>query len=348
MVPSYYLFRYPYAAIWHALKAAGRLDPVVLYCANTLDWQLFQPVQKHLPPIPVVAQNKRAQAELAAMGVESKTLPIFPAGVIMMRQAAYRFPTPALRKVGMRHGPFVFKRFANPVGYNMLDRFLMTSSHEVDLAKQHGITVGRAVGFPKLDPALDGSIGEVELAPLRKQAGLDNDKPTVLFTATWDESGVSAVDRWCARLSELTSDFNVVVTVHPWTTEEYLRQIDAADGVFRIAGPDVVPWIMLADVCVGDSSSILAECCALDKPLITFQLADHPRLVPETMKLVDEMSEQISGFDELPAALQRSINEPANQASARQRVRGLMFESVDGSAGERAAREIRAVFPELR
>lgn len=348
MVPAYYLFKLPYTLVWHIKHRLGKTEDVVLYCANILDYQIFAPVQKYLKPLPVVAKNRKAQQELANIGVTATQLPCFPKGVIMCRQAAYRFPATSIKKIGMRHGAYHFKPFANADSYNLLDRFFMTSSTEVKQAEDAGILCGVAVGYPKLDPAFDGSIDASALTTIRQKLKLDANKKTLLFTATWDNSGLSAVSQWAHKLAPLVQRYNVLVTVHPWTDSRHINNICHTPGVHYLGSRDILPHIMIADVCIGDASSILAECCALDKPMITFKMPEGKRTVPHVHKMIREFSLQIEHVHELGGAIKQCLAAPNAKQAQRAEANRIMFDQLDGLAGRRAANEIITLFPQLK
>jgi len=348
MVPAYYLLTLPYTLLWHLTHRLGKTEDVVLYCANTLDYQIFAPIQKYLQPLPVVAKDKKAQRELAAIGVTAKLLPSFPEGVIMCRQAAYRFPAGAIKKIGVSHGAYNFKPFASAESHNLLDRYFMTSSTDVDNARKAGIRSAFAVGYPKLDPAFDGTYDTVFCKNFREQIGLDKNKKTLLFTATWDKSGQSAVAQWADKLAQFTQRYNVMVTVHPWTSAPFVKQIRNTLGVLFIDTFDVIPYIMQADVCVGDTSSILGECCALDKDIITFNVPENKRTVPHVHKMIRDFSLQIDNATQLDDAIQRSLKNPQEKQAQRAAANQIMFDTLDGKAGQRAADEILRFFPQLK
>jgi hypothetical protein len=347
MVPAYYLLKAPYTLVWHLKHWLGKTDDVVLYCANTLDYQIFAPIQKYLKPLPVVAKDRQAQQELAAIGVQTTRLPCFPEGVIMCRQAAYRFPARAIKKIGVSHGAYNFKPFASAESHNLLDRYFMTSSTDVDNARKAGIHSAFAVGYPKLDPAFDGTYDEAYLADLRQKLGLNPNKKTLLFTATWDKSGQSAIAQWADKLTMLTPDYNVMVTVHPWTSPQFIAAIENTAGVIFIRHYDVIAYIMLADVCIGDTSSILGECCALDKPIISFKVPTGKRTVPHVHEMIRNFSLQISDVSELNDAIKQSLANPAAKQAERAEANRIMFDKLDGLAGKRAADEILRFFPQL-
>ncbi len=348
MVFSYYLIKYPYKLIWHFLKQMDKTDGVVFYCGNEIDINIFKPVQKYLKPIPIVAKNKKIQTRLKKMGIDSKTLPCFPDAVITCRQAAYRFPEEKIIKIGLRHGAYHFKPFANTKGYNLNTKFFMTSIQEVEEAKKQGITVGVAIGYPKLDAAFNGDYNETYLKELAERSGCSPLKKSILFTSTWDKSGVSAVEKWFNRLDSLTETYNVLVTVHPSTSKKYVDIIKNTEKIFFIDNHDVVPYIMISDLCIGDSSSILAECCALKKSIITFRVPHGERTVPEIAEIIKTISFRINGFSELKPAIQYALDHPEEKSAAQDRANLIMFDILDGKAGQRASEQIVKLLPHLR
>lgn len=347
MVLSYYLLKVPYTIIWEVREALGLNKDVMLYCANTLDYQIFAPVQRYLPPLKVIAKDKKTQNALKDIGVNSSVYPCFPKGVIMCRQAGYKFPADRMIKVGMRHGAYTFKPFANTKGYNLLDHFYMTSSREVERAENKGITCGKAIGFPKLDPIFDGSIDKNMLETAAHQARIDSNKPTLLFTATWNDSGVSAIESWFDKLSLFTEKYNVLVTVHPWTKENIKQTISTTKNVYFIDSPDILAFIQLADICIGDTSSVLAECCALDKPIVTFKVDDGKRTVQEVKQLISEFTYQIESFDELDSTIDYALRHKDEKKEQRAHANRIMFDKLDGKAGLRAAEHLKTLFPQL-
>ena len=320
---------------------------MVAYCADPLDFMILKPVLDHLPGIPIVAKNSRTAAYLRSQGIQSKRLPVFPRGVIMCRHAAHKFPEKRIIKIGLRHGAFHFKAFAGSRYFNAFDLYFLTSQKEVEQAVAAGIKTDLATGFPKLDPLFNGSINEEILKSVFRQAKLDPGKKTIIFTATWDKSGMSAIHLWIHKLPSFIDKYNVLITVHPWTSKKYREQLKKMPGVFFIQQPDVLPYLALADVMVGDTSSIIAEFCALDKPIITFRVAGTKRTVPEITRLLKKISIQIETVAELPRAIEISLKNPNERSAERQQANRLMFDRLDGQAGKRVAEIIKTKFPGL-
>ncbi len=340
MVLSYYLLWLPYRLIWRCLYWLNRNPELAFYCAEYLDYVIFEPVRSYLPNVLIIAKNRAIQAELAAHGVESRLYPQFPKTLIMARHALHLFPEAPIRKIGLRHGAFCFKNFIRAESYNAFDLFLATSSAEVKLAEQTGIKTMTAVGFPKLDPAFDGSITAADLAALRQKLGFTENKPVVLFSATWDGSGMSAVVRWADRIGELVGLYHILVTVHNWTSACFVNKLRQTAGITFLDDKNTLPYLMLADVMVSDTSSIIAEFCALDKPLITFRVGQAKRQSDLIAQMLTEISYQIDTFDDLKTVIDDVLQFPARQAPARHKWNQIMFDVLDGQAGRRAAAAI--------
>jgi len=339
VILSGHLIALPYGMVWRDRNRRGTSQPVAFYCGDLLDWIVFEPIQRYLPPIPVVARDRSVQRELSDTGVSSSLWPAFPRAVIMARHALHRFPLRSIAKIGLRHGAYHFKQFIRPERYNAFDLFLFTSTHEVREAAEHGITSGAAGGFPKLDPMFQPGASEVA-EDTGRRIGLNPSLPTVLFTSTWDGSGMAAIDRWCSGLHALANEYNVMVTTHPKASRRRIGEIVRQRGVHFIRDRRIWPYLLLADVMVGDTSSILAEFCTLDKPMITFQVRRQGRMTAETEKLLARISLRIDSFEELAPAIKRSLERPGEHSAERQRCSALMFDEIDGAHGQRAAGHI--------
>ncbi len=343
MVLSQYIYQYPYRLIWRALKSMNQLAQTVSYCADPMDYVVLKPVLKHLPPMPVIAGNRRTIRYLREQGIRAKKLPCFPQAVIMSRHAAHKFPEQKIVKIGFRHGPYHFKNFANVRYYNAFDVYFFTSRRELELAKGMGITCGRIIGFPKLDPVFDGSYDEQFISQFRNGLQIDALKKTVIFTATWDGSGMSAIHQWNDRIESLTDYYNILVTVHPWTSQHYIRRLKGLKNIHFIDDPNVLPYLMIADVLVGDMSSIIAEFCTLNKPIITFAVPETRRTNIEITSLIRDISLRITHFDDIRAAIEKSIEQPMEKSEQRLKATALMFDTLDGGAGKRAAKIIEEI-----
>lgn len=346
MVFSYHLFKQPYRLVYNALARFGLAERIYFYCREIQDWEAFEPVQNYLRPVRIVTNKPAVRQYFRSRNIQTSRLPVFPKAVIMARHSCYKFPSARIIKIGMRHGPYHFKKMTRAENYNQFDLYLMTSRDDVAEGSKIGITCSRAVGYPKLDPWLANPGLEIELEKYRSEAKLDSQKPTLLFSATWTGSGMSALEFWYDKLHKLKESFNVLVTLHPWVGINY-RQAIAKQGVYLING-NHLPYVKLSDIVIGDTSSLLAEACALDKPMITWQTGTARRALDKIDRLLRSISIRIARWDELRPAINLLLSDPSMFKASRATANAMMFDQLDGKAGERAAREIINLLPELK
>jgi hypothetical protein len=348
MVFSYYLTSPLYCAAWRVVRLFRKGNKIILYCEDAFDALLFRNVQKHLKPVPLVAKNKKVKQNLRALGFTSTTMPSFPDVVIMFRNAAWKFPCKQIIKIGFEHGAYNFKRFSKTGYYDFFTVFFMTSEADLARARNRGITIAKAVGFPKIDAAVDGSITRAQLDELSGRLGLDPSKKTLLFSSTWDGSGMSAIDTWYNRVGELNDRYNLLVTVHSQMSESYRRALQANPHITFITDYELFLPIMLSDVCLGDTNSLIAEFCLFDKPIITFRVPPTSRTMPDVMELIESVSYRIDTFEELEPAIERVLRNPSEKSIQRKQAVQTFLGNPDGKAGLRAAGEIITIVPELR
>ena len=336
MVFSYYLWKIPYSIIWEIKNFIKKNEDVVFYCADELDWIVFRNVYKHLNNVDIVSKNKKVQLDLQKLGIKSSLLLAFPKTVIMARHALHKFPYKKIRKIGMRHGAYHFKKMISKKKYNAFDMYFFTSAKELEIAEKLGITSGAIGGFPKLDDAFNDSIHNSDLEELRKKMGCNQNKPTILFSATWDKSGMSAIHKWVNKIDSLSDDYNILVTLHPFIRNKYEFK-----KCYFINDKDILPYLKLCDIIVGDTSSILAEACALKKPIITFKVDNAKRLSTEIKRLISEISIQIEDFSELKSAINDLLLNPHCLQQSQEKWNAIMFDKLNGKHGEITAELIK-------
>jgi CDP-glycerol glycerophosphotransferase (TagB/SpsB family) len=340
MTPAYYLYKYPYQLGWYLTKLFGLQKELVFYCADPLDYEMFLPIKKHLPDVEIIAKNNKTRKYLKSKGIAYLRMPVFPKAVIMARHSPYKFSVNQIIKIGFDHGLYQFKKWTAPENYNMFNRYFVSSPEQVKTAKTLGITTTKAIGYPKLDNAFNGTYNERFLEKIKKKLTIDNNKKTVIFTSTWDVDGLSALDRWIERVGELTEKYNVLITVHTWTKKSKLEKLKKIPNTHFLNEYDVTPYIMLADVFIGDYNSLIGEACALDKPIITFRVPESQRTINAVREMIAKISIQIDTFNEINEAIERSINNPKEKRREREEANKIMYLALDGNAGKRAAEEI--------
>ncbi len=336
MVFSYYIYKYPYKFIWHIKKLFG-LESLIFYCADPLDYEMFLPIKKYLPEILIVAKNKKTKQYLTSKGINFSSMPVFPKAVIMARHEHYKFPVEKIIKIGFDHGLYQFKRWTSPKNYNGFDVYFVSSENQVETAKKMGIKSTVAIGYPKLDNAFNGIYNDKYLQSLKQKLNLDPGKKTIIFTSTWNIDGLSALNKWIDKVNLLTKKYNILITVHTWTSKQNIEKLRSIKDTIYVEEYDVTPYLMIADIFVGDYNSLIGEFCAFNKPIITFKVADSKRAITDVKELIKKISIQIKDFDEIYSAIERSIDNPDEKSVERQNANNILFYKLDGKAGERAA-----------
>jgi hypothetical protein len=335
MVASYYLIKPLYSLCWRVLNLFSPRRETVFYIHSTVDLQNWLPVQKYLKPIALVSDKAHTRKELRSMGYQVRPLPGFPYAVIMCRVSAHKFPSRKVIKIGMTHGAYHFKRMTKAENYHPFSLYLFTSPQDLANARAIGISCGEVGGYPKLDPYLPPHPSD--------QGG----KKRLLFTATYAASGMSAIHLWLDRISELADKYEIYVSLHPWMEQSIKDRVATMQGVTYVKD-NSLPYIAIADVCIVDSSSVIGDICALDKPMISFSVTPATRSVPEIAGIIERCSIQISDFEQLPAAIERALINPEEFQLARKEACAIFFDALDGLAGKRSAEHIIKLLPELK
>jgi len=341
MVLSYFIYKYPYKLLWNLKHKFSNNSQLAFYCADPLDYEMFSSISKYLPKLIIIAKNKKTREYLTSRGIKYQRMPSFPSVVIMARHMPYKFPEKKIIKIGFDHGLYQFKRWTSAKNYNDFNIYFVSSESQVKIANTHGIKSVKAIGYPKLDKAFNGEYDEEYLNKLKKYTNIDVTKKTILFTTTWDVAGLSAIDKWIDNIELLTSDYNIIVTVHTWTKDKYKQKLKSTRNIFFIEEFDVTPYLLISDLLVGDYSSIIGEFCAFDRPIITFRVPESEKTIREILQLIENISKQISSFDELKNVLVNCLEYPNEKSVQRNEANKLLFFKLDGKAGQRAAKEIK-------
>lgn len=299
MVFSEILLKLPYCIIWYLKTKIKNKKTVAFYCHEVLDYEIFRNVHKFLPQISIIAKNQEIANTLSKRyRVKCKIYPAFPDVILMARHSLHLFPCKKIIKIGMRHGAYHFKNFISADKYNRFDLFFFTSQKEVEEAKTIGINNGSWGGFPKCDRLFDKDFTD-EITKF-KEENFDPSKKSLLFSSTWDGSGLSGVDFWYDKLHEIADKYNIFVTLHPWVAKNKVEKIKATNNVYFIENyDDIYKYILIADAFVADTSSIIAELMLTGKPIITFRLPQGGRLTKEIYDLLEKYTIRVNNFQEL-------------------------------------------------
>jgi hypothetical protein len=344
MVFSYYLSYIPYNLFWRLARVFRKKDLCLLHIEDAFDYYLYGNIAPHMPDIDLVTVNPSLKRNLKAILPASKKIHLypfcFPDAVIMFRNAAWKYPVKRIVKVGMEHGAYNFKQFPKTRYYNMFDLYLMTSFADMERLISRGAATVKAIGYPKSDSLFSGKYTPQFLDELRKRLEFDTDKHTVLFSSTWDGSGMSAIEKWYDRLDQLSGRFNIMVTLHPRMSPKYVDYFRQTKGIHFVDDMDIYPYILCADVCIGDTNSLIAEFCIADKPIVTFSIDPTQRTMDDVISLISSVSIRIDTFREIEAAIQKAIETSPESSVKRKAVIKTLIDPLDGKAGKRAAEAI--------
>jgi len=340
MVISGLILKIPYWCAWQFCRAIGKLSGTIFYVESLHDYQIIEYILPHLDiPYKIIAKNSHVANELRQSGISATCWPVFPEVVIMPRHAFHRFPIGAIRKIGLRHGPYHFKKFIHPQKYNQFDLYLFTSEKELSLAQQSGIKTGRVGGYPRLDSFKNPRVLNAG-KQLFNQAKFEKGKKTLLFTATWDQSGLSAIDRWVNDLGSIQKKYNLFVSLHPMMQDSIRNKLRSYTDICLVNSDNLPAAMLMSDFLVSDTSSVIAEFCALDKPIITFKIPIQGRLTPQIHQMISEISVQINSLHEVDHAVDHYLAHPDLKRRERNHWNKIVFDDLSSLHGLKSARVV--------
>ncbi len=349
MVLSGYIIKIPYWIAWQVMRLAGKLDDLVFYVESEHDYFVIRNILPHIKyPYVIAAKNRAVAKRLEKGGINNVAVwPVFPRVLMMARHAFHRFPVNGIKKIGIKHGPYYFKKMISAKKYNLFDLFIFPTTEEKQMAESKGVTCGVAGGIPRIDTFFQPQTRQLA-NHIMNDARFDPAKKTLMFTATWDRSGLSAVDLWINHLDQLTQKYNVIVSLHPMMSARYFDLVKRHESVFFAESENLPAFMLVADFLISDTSSVMAEFCALNKPVITFAVKEGRRLTREITKMIQDISVQIESVEDLEGALEIYKEEPALRQKERLYWTRIFFGDINQSHGEKTARVINDFLKEVR
>ncbi|MCI0342096.1 MAG: CDP-glycerol glycerophosphotransferase family protein [Planctomycetales bacterium] len=134
------------------------------------------------------------------------------------------------------------------------------------------------IGFPKLDPLVDGSL---DRAAILRRLGLSGRRPVLLYAPTGaKQNSLETMGEEVIRRLKATRRYDLLVKPHdhPKNPINWFRRLrpltDAHTRVVRDL--DIVPLFFVADLLLSDASSAAMEYSLLDRPIV---FLDVPRLL---------------------------------------------------------------------
>lgn len=339
MVFSELLLKLPYSIAWHFASMFRSKRSIAFYAHEELDYEIFKNVHIKLPQVKIIASNRKLADLLAGKyHIEAEVYPAFPDVVIMARHSIHKFPIQKIKKIGMRHGPYHFKNFIAADKYNRFDLFLFTSEIEAKQAEEFGIKVADCGGFPKCDSLLDENLRKKSAE--KKSKLFSDDKPTLLFSSTWDKSGISGVNFWFDRISELSTEYNILVTLHPWIDKKYVEAIKSNKDIKFVESTELYEYMLMSDILIADTSSIIAEYMLLRRPIITFKIEPKGRLSQEIADMLSRSTFRVSDFDELKETIKDAYRSPSKHSEEVDECLKIMFAKDLGEHSKLASEKI--------
>lgn len=131
----------------------------------------------------------------------------------------------------------------------------------------------------------------------------------------------------------------------------YSGGIDWPKRLARFKGPrfllaasgDSTPYVLASDLMVTDHSSIGFEFCALDRPLIVFdvpELIESARINPQKVELLRSAATVVASAPALEAAVRNALAAPEARSPERRRAAADVFYRP----GDATARALRVVY----
>jgi hypothetical protein len=199
------------------------------------------------------------------------------------------------------------------------------------LAERYGHFMVRETGWPKLDPLRNPQ----NMHLMRRELGLDSERPVILYAPTFPDKYTSAPDlRDPIRDLILAGDYIWLIKFHPLMGSEIIASYRELCGDFCEVVEDlnILPYLQAADILITDTSSVAYEFMLLDRPIITYRA---------TARL--DKGINIQSPTQLTDAIQRSQASPNEFSSARQSYLADIHPYDDGKSSRRVVAAIEEV-----
>ena len=241
-----------------------------------------------------------------------------------------------------------------PLGFDRYDRVAFPNEGRRNNYVKAGIVAPERavlVGYPKADVLVTEN-GNARAAAAA--LGLDASRPTAIFAPTF--SPASALNQAGEEIVRtlLACGCNVIAKLHDRSLDpdpRYSGGVIWRERLVSYAGPhfllagggDSTQYVLASDLMVTDHSSIGFEFCALDRPLIVFdvpKLIEMARINPEKVALLRSAATVVADADALAAAVAEALASPRRRSPDRRRASAEVFYRPGGAT----ARALRVVY----
>jgi hypothetical protein len=226
-----------------------------------------------------------------------------------------------------------------PLGLARYDRIAFPNAGRMQRYIAAGlVTPERAalVGFPKLDALVNARV------PAHAKAtalGLDGSVPTVIYAPTFSPAASLQLhgEEIVRRL--LHKGLNVIVKLHDRSLDPDPAYSGGVDWRARFAafeGPrflfassgDSTDYLLASDVMVTDHSTIGFEFCALERPLVVFDMPGllvAARVDPHKAQLLKSAADVVANVTDLDEGIERALRDPGRRAVERREAVNEVF-----------------------
>jgi hypothetical protein len=265
---------------------------------------------------------------------------------------------PQTRTAMIYHGIGMKTDVFSPALIDFDVRFVEGPHYAAELRKSYPGANLIEVGYAKVDPLFRTArlMGPFDM----RRAGLDPDKPTLLFAPTHAPTCFPNMsDRWPSDFA----DYNLIVKPHENSyvssqRQSHRRKMDAwrsAPNVY-IAEPheyDPIPFMAVADLLISDASSVLFEFAATGRPVVWCDFLKIPLrqrwMFGRRLRLDDsiapyrDVGEHGARYRDLRRVVEAELAAPERHAAGRRRATAALIGPTDGRVSERIAEYLLTV-----
>lgn len=205
----------------------------------------------------------------------------------------------------------------------------------------------RLVGFPKLDALVNSAVSSRAAAA---RLGLDPARPTAIYAPTFGpQSSLQDYGEPIVR-TLLDAGLNAIVKLHDRSFDPDPKYSGGSDWRARLSGcggpgrfvlasgADSTEYLLASDVMVTDHSTVGFEFCALDRPVVVFDVPEllvAARVDPERVRLLRTAADVVNRVSDVRDVVERALQSPAARRPERRAACREVFHDP-GRATERA------------
>lgn len=175
----------------------------------------------------------------------------------------------------------------------------------LELQKKFKYFLVKETGWVKMD-----YIMKFDTSNLKEKYAIPQDKKIILYAPTFSNKLQSA-DTLLPIIPEIIHENELwLIKFHEIKDAQFIQQIQGKlpDHIRIISDNDITPYLHIADLMISDTSSVVYEFMALDKPVITFNTS-----------LRKDKGIDIQSADQLRPAIDRALNMPSEHHENRVR-----------------------------